>query len=55
MNSALPMAILIGIVALLLIGFFLMLWKKDKDRSHSVSDDSGRFPGTSHGHRSSGR
>jgi hypothetical protein len=43
MDGVMGMTILLGIVALLLVGFFMAFWKRDKDRSRDVSDDSGRF------------
>lgn len=43
MNSWAAMAILVGILALVLIGAFLLIWRRDQTRSHEVADDPSRF------------
>jgi hypothetical protein len=37
------MAVLIGILAVILVGAFLAVWLRDKGRSNDVADDAGRF------------
>ncbi|WP_162529687.1 hypothetical protein [Nocardioides caldifontis] len=41
--DAAPMVVLVIVLAVILVGGFLVLWKRDKDRSHEVAEDSGRF------------
>jgi hypothetical protein len=50
MENAFVMAILVGILALVLVGAFLMIWKRDQSRSKEVSEDSGRFTADPSGH-----
>jgi hypothetical protein len=37
------MAFVFGLMAVLLIGGFLFMWTRDKNRSNSVADDPERF------------
>lgn len=43
MGSAAWMAVLIGVLAVILVGAFLAVWMRDRNRSHEVADDQGRF------------
>ena len=43
MNSAGAMAIFLVILAVLIIGAFLLVWGRDKGRSQSVADASERL------------
>jgi hypothetical protein len=43
MSSVMGMAVLLGIIALLLVGGFLFAWKGDKNRSDDVSDETERL------------
>jgi hypothetical protein len=44
------MAVLVGVLALVLLGYFAVMWNKDRDRSKEESRDAERFdadePGT---------
>jgi hypothetical protein len=42
MGSATSMAILIGVLALILVGAFLAVWTRDRNRSHEQSGDPAR-------------
>jgi flagellar basal body-associated protein FliL len=50
MDSFAMMAVLIGVLALVLLGYFAVMWNKDKDRSKEESRDAERLeaddPGT---------
>jgi len=37
------MAILLGVLAVILVGAFLAVWMRDKRRSHETAHDSGRL------------
>jgi hypothetical protein len=37
------MAVLVGILAVILVGAFLAVWLRDKNRSQEVADDPGRL------------
>jgi hypothetical protein len=55
MDGATGMAILIGILAVILVGAFLAVWMRDKGRSNEVADDSGRLDSDStHNHQNPG-
>ncbi len=38
-----PMIVLVIVLAVILVGGFLVVWLRDKNRSHAVAEDSGRF------------
>jgi uncharacterized membrane protein YqiK len=44
MNAG-PMVVLVIVLAVILVGGFLVVWMRDKNRSHAVAEDSGRFDG----------
>jgi hypothetical protein len=43
MGAFATMAFVFGLMAVLLIGGFLFMWSRDKNRSNSVADDPERF------------
>jgi hypothetical protein len=43
MDSFAMMAVLVGVLALVLLGFFAVMWNKDKDRSREESHDAARL------------
>jgi hypothetical protein len=43
MDSVTAMAVLIGILAVVLVGGFIAVWMRDKGRSNEVADDAGRL------------
>ena len=43
MGSFATMAIVVGVLAVVLIGVFVFLWTRDKSRSDSVADDPARM------------
>jgi hypothetical protein len=49
------MAILVGVLAVVLIGAFLFLWNRDKSRSDSVADNPERLDTDSHNRPANGR
>ena len=57
MGSLATMAFVFGIVAVLLIGGFMFMWGRDKNRSNSVADSSERLDtdSTSHTKPTNGR
>ena len=57
MGSFATMAFVFGIVAVLLIGGFLFMWTRDKNRSQKVADDTERLrtDTTPHNKPTSGR
>jgi hypothetical protein len=42
MNAG-PMVVLVIVLAVILVGGFLVVWMRDKNRSQAVAEDSGRF------------
>lgn len=55
MGSATSMAILIGVLALILVGAFLAVWTRDRNRSHEQAGDPGRTDTDSVSRRRRGR
>jgi nitrogen fixation-related uncharacterized protein len=49
------MAILVGVLAVVLIGVFLFLWTRDKSRSDSVAENPERLHTDSHNRPANGR
>jgi hypothetical protein len=43
MGSATAMAVLVGILAVILVGAFLIVWMRDKNRSQEVAEDPERL------------
>ncbi len=43
MGSFASMAILVGVLAVIMVGVFVFLWSRDKGRSDSVAEDSARL------------
>ncbi len=43
MNNALAMGVVVGILALIMVGAFLVVWLRDRNRSQEVSGDVQRF------------
>ena len=41
--DATGMVVLIIVLAVILVGGFMTVWMRDKNRSHAVAEDSGRF------------
>jgi hypothetical protein len=43
MGSFAAMAIVVGVLAVVMIGVFMFLWTRDRNRSNSVAGDPERF------------
>jgi hypothetical protein len=53
--DATGMVVLIIVLAVILVGGFMAVWMRDKNRSHAVAEDSGRFDADPTHHRETGR
>jgi hypothetical protein len=49
------MVVLVLVLAVILVGGFLVVWMRDKNRSNAVAEDSGRFEADPSHRHDSGR